>query len=90
MTGSIAAVCASDPPEGVRLLQGDFVTWPFQPGSFDAFPPSLHHPTVEADKPRPSAEAKASRSGGCLSASTSRWCREALSPRRTIPVGTAR
>ncbi len=56
--GSIAAACASDPPEGVRYLQGDFVTWPFQPGSFDAV--TALPCTISTWRPtgsRPSAEA---------------------------------
>jgi SAM-dependent methyltransferase len=42
---SIAAASASDTQEGIEYLQGDFLTWPFEPASFDMVTAvaSLHH-----------------------------------------------
>lgn len=42
---SIAAASASDMQEGIDYLQGDFLTWPFRPASFDVVTAvaSLHH-----------------------------------------------
>jgi 2-polyprenyl-3-methyl-5-hydroxy-6-metoxy-1,4-benzoquinol methylase len=42
---SIAVPSASDTPEGIEYLQGDFLTWPFEAASFDMVTAvaSLHH-----------------------------------------------
>jgi SAM-dependent methyltransferase len=47
---SVAAAAASDMSEGVEYLQGDFITWPFEPASFDMVTAvaSLHHLVEDA------------------------------------------
>ena len=47
---SIAAASASDTQDGVEYIQGDFLTWAFEPASFDIVTAvaSLHHLDEEA------------------------------------------
>lgn len=47
---SIVAACASSDTDGIEFLQGDFLTYPFEPCSFDVITAvaSLHHMDEEA------------------------------------------